>query len=614
MSDVTRIGERGDQARGVRVFVCYSRVQFYCAEDLACALYEHGVDAWFDVHRLRPGDDWDCAITAAVRGADVVVLVASRDALSSPHARAELDLGRELGKPVVVALAERVALPGVLAAAPSVDLRARFAKSVRLLAAALRDNELDRLATAAQLPRTRRAGVVWMVSVTLLATALLSAVLSGVMLADVGVAADAVVLLALIGALFGWLAWAFSHRVPGSTAILALAYVNSIPMGVIFGVVSALLLALTALSEERLSPGEWLYLASILCVTAAWLVAGAWSLRSASFYRWLPTGDAPRWMRRRMLARRRQRPGGDPSSGTGPVTYDIWSHEQDARVAKAIDSALSVRGHSRADGASADRQILVLSNLTPRAGLAERLAPLGRGGIVVIGAAVSLPAVEHPERFQWVDYRRRDRAALDRLAASLSGDSAAARGEFVPESIGRSVMPFGVLALGAACILLATCNLAMGIAGIAGGDIAVISGASPSRLRALCALLLGGFGLWLAMAIMARRIALRLFIVAVPSVCVGTLATPTGAQGYAVLGELFPLPYWDRVPSALLCLLVFALSLRALAGWLPPRVVRAKREALAAPPPAWWRSPAVRGVGLYAAAVTLLMMSAVLGR
>jgi len=39
----------------MKVFVCYSRVQFYLAADLGFALVQEGIDVWFDVHRLKSG-------------------------------------------------------------------------------------------------------------------------------------------------------------------------------------------------------------------------------------------------------------------------------------------------------------------------------------------------------------------------------------------------------------------------------------------------------------------------------------------------------------------------------------------------------------------------------
>jgi hypothetical protein len=75
-----------------RVFVSYSRSDFYLAEQLAGALRRRGIDVWFDVHELAPENDWSEAIDRAIEACDVFVLVASRAALESPYVQRERDL------------------------------------------------------------------------------------------------------------------------------------------------------------------------------------------------------------------------------------------------------------------------------------------------------------------------------------------------------------------------------------------------------------------------------------------------------------------------------------------------------------------------------------------
>lgn len=234
----------------------------------------------------------------------------------------------------------------------------------------------------------------------------------------------------------------------------------------------------------------------------------------------------------------------------------------------------------------------------------RELARLGDRGIVVVTASVALLGLERAERYQWVDYRRRDRRTLDRLAASIAGGRAAVGTELVPESIGRRVVPFGVLAVAVLCVIAAAWNLATGIAGLGGADISAIFGASPSRWRALGALLLGAAALWIATALMARRLALRHFVAGFAVVYLLTLATPKLVNA--------DMPVWSAGPTVVLTLVVLALSSRTLAAWLPPRFVRSDNQTLAADGPAWWRRPAARGVAVYTAALTVLAIAAIL--
>jgi hypothetical protein len=73
----------------------------------------------------------------------------------------------------------------------------------------------------------------------------------------------------------------------------------------------------------------------LLCLIAAWFLAAGVAVSAGSFYRWLPIGDAPRWMRRRMLGRRGRRADG-PSKGPYSIAYDITCHELDGPSSAAL--------------------------------------------------------------------------------------------------------------------------------------------------------------------------------------------------------------------------------------------------------------------------------------
>src|SRR4051812_25951406 len=106
-----------------RVFVSYSRSQFYLAEDIALSLSQRGVNIWFDVHQLEAGADWERAVDEGLVGSDVLLLVASRQAFASEAVGAELIRARELGLRVVVARTDLARWPAALRSAPSVDVR-----------------------------------------------------------------------------------------------------------------------------------------------------------------------------------------------------------------------------------------------------------------------------------------------------------------------------------------------------------------------------------------------------------------------------------------------------------------------------------------------------------
>ncbi len=587
------------------IFVCYSRTQFYFAEELSLALSVHGVDTWFDVHRLQPADDWNSEIVAALRASEGVVLVASRAALASPHVRAELDLARELGKPLVVALAERVDLPDSLAGAPRADLCVQFEEQVGRLADALKAGDLGALtARVGASSSSARPAIVWLVLGLLLASALLwEAAVVGMLALGLSAGSAELMLfnlaaLAAIGAFCGWLGWAFARRRPGSGTLLGIAFAY----GAVLGVIACSLIVYDLVGSALVIEVLEAPVAVVVIWVIAWLGAGAWALQSPSLYRWLPTGDAPRWMRRRMLARRGRGADAQPPPAAGSITYDIRGHELDGAVQRAVDAALQAAGHRRVHGPTADRQILVLSDLTPANGLTHTLKQLGARAVVVISAPISLAALSDAERYQWVDYRRRDRRTLDRMAAAIGGRSAVADLEVVPESLGRRVVPLAVLATATMCVIAAAANLGLGIAGLVGADI---YGPAHSVPRSLGALLLGGLALWLAMALAARRLPLGHLLAGVVSVYVVTVATPW---------LLSPVPWvgWGAVPTALLGLVVILASRKTLADWLPPRALRTSSPTLAAESGAWWRRAAPRSTMVYTAVLTTALLAGLL--
>lgn len=554
----------GFLSHGVKIFVCYSRVEFYFAEDLALALGRYGLEVWFDVHRLRPADDWDREIHEAVRTADCVVLVASRSAVASPHVAAELELARQLCIPVIVVLAEHVDLPDAVAHAAQIDLCVGFEPKVRWLAAALLAGDYDKLTSTVHSSRSDRPGVVQVLSTLLYGTTLVWGVGSlwglALILSESQGWSSALLMVpvALFAAFCGWLQTAFSRRRRGSATLLGLTFAYFVSFGAIVacGLVIALIVSgvpiglqvPTAAIVSAVPIRLQVPTAAIVTCFVAWLSAGTWALQSAAIYRWLPTSDAPRWMRRRMLARRRYRAAAQPRLCAVSITYDIRCDELDGSVERALDRALHAAGHRRADSVRADRVIVLLSDLTPIDWLTQTLGQVDARAILVISTPISLAALHHIERYQWVDYRRCDRRALKRLAASIGGGATAVGAEVVPETFDRSVLPLAVIAACALCILTAAAGLARALAGFAGADFITASGARPPLEQSLGALSIGLASLWIAMALVARRIPLRYFLAGYLSVHVVTVAMPWLASHATVLGVgALPLAVGDVV-------------------------------------------------------------------
>jgi hypothetical protein len=496
-------------------------------------LGQHGVDAWFDVHRVRPGDEWDDVIVDAVRAADCVVLVASREAIASPHVSAELGLAHELGTPVVVAFAERVQLPPGLADAPRIDLLRGFEANVRMLAAALRASDLTPLSRRV-LPagwRSRAHPVVYVLCGALLLGGLLCA--AGAVYYRLSPGSEQFATSAplgnlLISAMCVWLCWMLARRRAGTMLALRIAFAFAAILATLAG--GALLYSVTA------PPGVgWtrtITVLGVLCVLAAPFVAGVMIARSRPLYRWLATGDAPQRMRTRMLARRGHHLSTPTLHQTATVTYDLRCHELDIAVERALDRALQASGHRRGDAAQADRTIVVLSNLTPRDWLDHALATRDGHVIAVIAAPIALRVLERIEGYQWVDYRRHQPRTLDRLAASIAHAPRDNDAQLVPERLARRVIPASVFALSGLYLYSAAGAFAYLIVALADPAVLTKYGGPSSPLPALALALIGApLLIAIAAAIRARRIPLRyvlaFVVVNVPATAaLGTLLYP----------------------------------------------------------------------------------------
>jgi hypothetical protein len=573
----------------VSFFISYSRAQFYLAEDLALGLGQHGVNVWFDVHRLGPGDDWDSETVAALHACDGVVLVASRAALASAYVQAEIDLARKLGKPIVVALAERVDPPDGVDVEDCVDLRWGFEGKLRSLSAMLKRGSDAGALGRVRWSSRRRPAVARMVSVALLGAGALWVLpsLYGLLSRDDAFPPLAY-LVSLAASLFsGWLWWAFSHRRSGWTVWLgAASAMTSLYVLALFG--WSVHLAITTDVS-----GRW-DVVIIISPLVILIVIGVWALCSPSFYRWLPTGDAPRWMRRRMHARRGRRPATDQQSGGVLITFDIRCHPYDAAVERALDGALHAQGHRR-EKANAERQLVVLSNLTPIDWLNETLAQLGERPVIVISAPVSLATVEHVGRYQWIDYRRRNPGTLRRLATSIGGATSSIGADLVPESLSRQVLPFAVLAVSAMYAISAAAGMSMGIAGLAGVDFAQ----SPST--SFVPLLGGLFALGAALTLAPRRIPPRGFLALAVAAFVSTAVTNT----LVYTG----LPTWTDLVTFGMVPVVLMVSWKTFVGWLPARVVRANVATLAVGKGLWWKAGASRTFALGTVAMGLVWLA-----
>jgi TIR domain len=560
-----------------KVFLSYSRSDFYFAEQLAVALRRRGLDVWFDVHELAPGTDWSGAIDRAIETSDVLVLVASRRALESPHVQHERDCASRVGRPQVAVRAGRVRGLGPV---PTYDLRRSFTPGVSRLA-----GDLVAGTPTGWRPRIRLpcpAGV----AVYALAPALsvvFAVVLLGLFLqrvighvspaaTHVGVRLGIVgSLVALAGLPAAWLLWAFFQRrlgwlyLRGSLVSMPLVAAGAVvtveqtaaallPIGAIVGALGG--------SPEPIE----LFAAEALAVALipVCLAAGVVTELSSGLCRFLRTGAAPQRIRSRYVGKVPR-----PDSSGGVRAYRLFAADDDAGVAEEVRRSLAVAGIEEA--ADGERDVVVLTDRTPIGWLARDDL---RDPLAVVATSIALPVRGVLQRFQWIDYRRRRRRTLELLGRDLSTETAP-DGETeavpeVPERLQQFRLPAAIAVV--EWTLYAMTVLAAEVAAY-GLALAASQGRRELVWPAAVCLVLAPVPFVLARWLRRRRVTRRLLV----GVMAVFWAALIGLGLDRVLQVMFPT--WDRGSFSAASpmyvatsVVVVALAWRSLRRWLPPRI------------------------------------------
>ncbi|MFI6095595.1 toll/interleukin-1 receptor domain-containing protein [Lentzea sp. NPDC051213] len=396
-----------------KIFVSYSRQDFHAAEALTSVLAGHGVDAWLDVERLRPGTDWEIAINGAIDQADAVVVVASPAAMASRWVTEEWQRALRHGKRVHVALVRRTELPPELSEMH--DLRGSFFRRARGLAEVLHGR------AAAQ----RRAFPV-SVQMALLWLALgYGAVIAGV------------------GATLGWDIHQVYDHAGMSRLGLAFALTNAVGVAIL----SYLMVRLFRRTVSPTSLQEGLF-AVLLCMVfsligtltvkgrgdPAWpyLLAAALAVlgllllwRSRTVHLQMPTGKGIDHLRKGQRVRRRLRGFGplwtayqprfealkQAMPGVGATgSYRLWCQPEDKPLAHLITHACAAAGFVE-DEVDPGWVFVVVTARTPERVIRNAHEVFGDRVVFVLATSLRL-ADDELRRRQWLDFREQDPEGL----------------------------------------------------------------------------------------------------------------------------------------------------------------------------------------------------------
>ncbi len=112
-------------------FLSYARADGAFALRFAADLKAAGLPVWVDQHEIRPSEHWDRAVEAALRGADVVIVILSPRSAASENVADEVSLALDTGKRVVPILMEATSPPLRMARLQFIDATRDYPRAVR---------------------------------------------------------------------------------------------------------------------------------------------------------------------------------------------------------------------------------------------------------------------------------------------------------------------------------------------------------------------------------------------------------------------------------------------------------------------------------------------------
>lgn len=440
------------------VFISYSRKQFYFAESLALHLQKRQVRVWFDFHQLQPSVDWRNSILSAIEACSCLVLVASRDALTSPYVRDEWIKAQSSGKSIYIALFEPVSLPPDLLAAAVIDFRKGFDRGVERLVGCLYGSFF-----ADPAPKPNALGLPLRLPFTVMLPAL-TLVYSGAVLVlipltqiifsdqDVNVGS---VLGACCGLLLLWIAWRymqrkFTERLLGLTLILLM--LGSFMIGSV---------TLNSGSVPRMRGSPVVGIA--LMLSAAGALVSITMLQKEDMLRWYPTGEASHWLR--ATTQGSLMPSSPDQAAARAPTYRLHYAPPDERFAKRIGKILRREGYVEVvdQDTPPDYPILLLSDFTLKQDIAALEQTYDRLVCIVISNVPTSDEWSKLKRYQWIDHRAASNARLHDWLSQLAVGQSEFKLSLLPESFQYRVIPRSVQSALFFLRLLASLDLTLGL-------------------------------------------------------------------------------------------------------------------------------------------------------
>jgi hypothetical protein len=606
----------------MRLFLSYSRQEFYYADSVTAVLQAAGHEVWFDVQQLTPGLDWKEGIARGLHNCDGLLLIASRKSIESPYVASEWQAVQKEGKPVYVLVYEPVVLPPELKPKAVVSGHRRFDHTLRRLRECLENGKTYR----DTIPRPNR----WngfppriRVIAGILALGTLLSVMAGIIFLASSLMTNPVSAalprqrLVLHGILFA-LASIYSFSVLCKLLDRRFTRIE-IYAGLMAPTVAFFAPLLytgdTALPDAAMPLIAWWWaLIPALTIIVAryyyrlavyhWMMRGRVDAETQAFYQqWFGTkpGERRRAKSTNLVLtvdgfqhwlRELSPQGASVPANAQSIRYALHYVPADQKIADQLDATLKHFGHIRVNADdTADQHFMIVSNQTPKSLMAQA-RNTSQAYTLVLASSTNIDE-DALLNYQIVDYRRRSQRQLNAIAAYFA-DPQAGRQTYglshLPQPFDWIVMPrivSGVTLLmriaGAffiALMLVVWLSLLLGVSSVRG----FVPQTDVFSLLLYTILGLTGVPLiWLADALPERRIAVRdfnvraggLFLVIMATVVLLLLTREAEVSG-AIRHMLRSLVESSSSQPFLIALvLAFASiipALRQLGLWLPTQL------------------------------------------
>ena len=390
-----------------KLFISYSRAQTPFVDRLADQLEDRGYALWLDYQSIVPARPWFQQIEVGIDGADVVLLIVSKESITSKNVEPEWKRALDRGKRIILLIFEAVSLPAGLQTCNWVDFRDNYKRAFEQL------GSLIDQPTPAQAPPPQTG---FKAPPTFWVSLFLSVVV-------------------LIGSIPAWwtlvvpyvlvpLPWQIYkrnyvfHRVLPTLFLLPLIYWLSWWM--MFSSSSSIFY------EARGFAQTWFPLSLL----AGWLLAGL-LLTPAMQRRGLPEAARIRFADPLPLDRQTSR----------PVSFAIDHAPQDERYAEGLKSSLEEQGHRSVGNEEPEATFVLVSTY-------KKQTDYDTGHQAVYPLLIQSVQEIDPElqRIQWIDFRAGIQPA-SKLARLLPEPERLLKGLAVPPTGTQEIFPVAVSAL-----------------------------------------------------------------------------------------------------------------------------------------------------------------------